>query len=357
MILVASTRDWSTRKIADMIRQAGDDVLVVSADRSFGNIRLGMLFVPFRALSLLVKRTYYESPAIVLENRLFDAVVATLIFVLRPQACVLWAGMSSLSLWTCQRLGIGAALYMGEEHPEPSRRKGIHKMWRYWIRELDTEIARARRVITESTFVRESIPTAFRSKGRVTYSIVSDLFTSAGATRRPQVDGPRRLGMISTYPKKNARFAVDVARRLADDMEIEFHVFGDPHYFENNPETLPFVVVRYAHLPQGELIENMKAIDVFLFPTRSDGGPRALVEACLLGCDVISSPNCIAPDIRKYFPNLNVISLDVDKWVEGTRGLLGTTPMISANAGARSLAPSFTEDVRQRLLAVVSEIK
>lgn len=345
--LVASTRDWCTKAFAQRMKIV-TDVVVISADRSFGDIRLWILFAPYRLFYSIFKSPYYSSYFVYLENTVFDLIISLYILIYRPSGCILLSSMSKFSLRTCNFLRIRNILFVGEEYLVTSNAKGLHNIKTCWIRRAELELFNAERIFVESSFVRESLPVFYRSKTTVIFSPIHSAFEIFdGSTKKINLNGPIKFGIVSTYYKKNTMFALRVLENISRYCDVELHVFGDKSFFENSyfENDLPFKIVLHSKVTNiNSYITELSNIDAYLFPTLSDGGPRALVEIASLGSFVFSSQFCIAPDISQYFNNIYVLPLDVEKWVDSIRCHL-FSDQVNKNSAS---CISFSDEVKRQ---------
>lgn len=322
-ILIASTRDWCTIEIAKFYKNINNNtsILLISGDRSWGDIKLNLFLTPFRLLYKFIYKPYYLSHLVKIENLVFDLLICILIFIYRPKMCILWSNMSHLSLLLCNKLKINSVLYIGEEYLKSSKNRGVIEISNYWINNSYKEILAADTIIVESSFVKNSIPINFHNKILIVTSPINDLFR-LNNVKRDNVNNIIKVGIISSSTRKNTKFVISILEILSTDHNFELHVFGDASFFTNTILTqINFKIIIHPYIKlftQNDLIkyiEELSIIDIYLFPSLSDGGPRSLIEVSMLGISIVCSPNTIGPDLSKYCSNIKTISLDINLWV------------------------------------------
>lgn len=336
-VLVASTRNWCTKALSSYFTSKGFDCFTISADSSFGDVSLRYFFWPVRLLKKLWPKPYYECVFNVIECYIFDLLVCIFILIRRPRFCLLWSGMSSNSVRVCKFLNIKSCLWVGEEYLGHSKSRGVLQARKHWLNEIDKALNFVDIVLVESTFVLKTLPDVFREKTHVVFSPVSSKFLDLGQ-EIPYADGRSiKLGIIGSTHRKNTGFAVDIANQVAKDQNCELHVFGDLEFFENGlspPPKFKLALHEYFH-EEKSYIEALQKVDVYLFPSKSDAGPRSLVEVAALGIQSIVSTNSIGPDLLKFFPNVKVSKLDKDLWVAAINEYQGSKNVYEISSNSR----------------------
>jgi hypothetical protein len=229
-------------------------------------------------------------------------------------------GMSKYSIAVANFFRIKTVLYIGEESLDVATRKGIHQVNGRRLARLAAEQEAADLIICESQFVLNSLPAHIRHKTIPIGTLVQHAFiqneTDTVAIQRS--NNKFKICVIQTYLKKNVGFIYNIVNNLNFNVTID--VFGDASYFKDRE--LPKNTTIHGTIPFAKLKSEILKCNAILFPTLSDGGPRALIESCLLGIPVIASPNCIAPDVIHIFPNLTVVDLEKDEWISALELLI-----------------------------------
>jgi hypothetical protein len=337
-IIVASTRDWCTTSLASRLTKNGYKVFVVSADRSFGALRLGILFLPLRFVAKLTRDSYYLSFAIRVETVLFDLIIAMLILIRRPKAAILWSGMSRFSLKACSLLNIPSILWVGEEGFQSSMGRNIFSVPKFWIYRQNEEVRLARQIWVESSFVRDSLPLNVRNKTRILLTHISPNFFQRIKTSSELVEISKekiRLGLVGCSRRKNVPFALKVAGEVSKVLEVDLDLFGFKSNFhaEGLAEAVSVQIHPYFS-DTSAFISELEKCDLILVPSTSDAGPRSLVEAAVLGKQIICSPNTIGPDISYIFKNIHVCSLNYMLWSKLIESLIEKKRGISLDSNS-----------------------
>jgi phosphatidyl-myo-inositol dimannoside synthase len=128
--------------------------------------------------------------------------------------------------------------------------------------------------------------------------------------RAEGISRPARLGFVgslATHSKGADVLLKAVAICLQGDLHVEAHLLGDGRCrreFEALARKLGVSqhVHFHGHLPAGNAIfEFLDTIDIFVMPSRTEGLPRAMLEAMARGCPCIGSaiggiPELLAPE-------------------------------------------------------------
>lgn len=160
---------------------------------------------------------------------------------------------------------------------------------------------------------------------------------------RPRAAKPRILwsGSWSSRNRKGLDVVLGVASRIP---EAAFELVGippDPSYPPN--------CHAIGRVPNDALPQRLQGADLFLFPTRSEGTPVAVMEAMACGVPVLVSPVGGVPDLIKDGVNGFLISSrEPDQVAQQTRWVLERTPetlsALQCNA-LQTIHESYTLDV------------
>jgi glycosyltransferase involved in cell wall biosynthesis len=159
------------------------------------------------------------------------------------------------------------------------------------------DINEADAVLVNSDFVKQTFTALGGDPERVhvVYLGVDDNFLRAvGPTGNRATSGPLRLLFAGRLePRKGADTLVEALSEL-DDIPWELRVAG-PVATEVAATHGPFLADRRVRqlgtLPRPELVREMLAAPVFVFPSYAEGSARVVFEAMACGCYVITSPN------------------------------------------------------------------
>lgn len=357
-IMMASTRDWCTTSLASRLTKNGHRVYVVSGDKSFGTLRLGILFLPFRLVVKLTRASYYFSFAIRMETAFFDLIIAMLILIRRPKAVVLWSGMSRFSLKCCSALDIPSTLWVGEEGFQSSMGRNVFSVPKIWIYRQNEEVRLARQVWVESSFVRDSLPLDVRHKTRILLTHISPNFFHSIKIDPELVENSNkkiRLGLVGCSRRKNVPFALKVAEEVSKLLKVDLDLFGFSSNFhaEGIAEEVSVQIHPYFS-DTSAFISELKKCDLILVPSTSDAGPRSLVEAAVLGKQIICSPNTIGPDISDIFENIHVCSLNHLLWSKLIKSLIEKRGEIYLNGNSPG---EFEVELDRRLQSAIGVLE
>ena len=176
------------------------------------------------------------------------------------------------------------------------------------------------------------------------------------------IGGPVRLGFAGSLEMhyKGADILVKaVAICLRQGLAVEAHLAGDGRsrsQFESLARELGIVQSVHFHgqLPAGEAVfDFLDSIDIFVMPSRTEGLPRALVEAMARGCPCIASavggiPELLAPEALVPPADEGQLAAAIRRFV-GDRELL--LRMIERNLEvAKAYRPEMLKETRCRFL-------
>lgn len=126
--------------------------------------------------------------------------------------------------------------------------------------------------------------------------------------------------------EKNNAFSIAVCAALGSTRPLRIGVFGDVGRSTSlAPLTrLPNVsVLEFGPVSPDRLADLFRASRVFLIPSLREPWGLTLHEALRCACAVVSSPNVTsAAYLAKYYPQLNVLPLEVSTWADRLARLL-----------------------------------
>jgi glycosyltransferase involved in cell wall biosynthesis len=161
----------------------------------------------------------------------------------------------------------------------------------------DRELALADTVVVPSDFVRATLAGSPVAAERIRV-LPYGCSAPAGAARAAHGDGPLRLLAVGGLSqRKGLSYLFAAARELGRAATLT--VIGRREGGGACPALDEELArVRYLpSLPHPEILREMRAHDVLLFPTLFDGFGLVILEALAQGLPVISTPNSGAPDV------------------------------------------------------------
>jgi glycosyltransferase involved in cell wall biosynthesis len=118
------------------------------------------------------------------------------------------------------------------------------------------------------------------------------------AARVPPRARPRRIGFVaSDFDAKGGPVVLEAfenVRRSRPDAELL--VIGSPPRGET-PQLRLRGITWYPHMPRSVLLDHLPSLDVFAYPTESDGLPLIVLEVMALGVPVATSDYLAMPEI------------------------------------------------------------
>ena len=221
---------------------------------------------------------------------------------------------------------------------EQSRGKVLVEKPSPWmISREEREYAKADRIVTLSSFARESFISQSVSPDKVILLLSAvdvERFRSNQETLRSRrnrlaAGHPLHVLMVGTFSRrKGAVDLFEIARRLSKNMKFRFvgDISRDALVLKEQAHSIIEFVPR---VPEFALNKHYSWGDVFVFPTIEDGFPAVLAQALASGLPVLATPNSSAPDIVRHgetgwiLPTRNP-SMFVDQlnWCDSHRGAL-----------------------------------
>ena len=185
----------------------------------------------------------------------------------------------------------------------------IDKPTAWSIAREEREYARARRIVTLSTFSHAS----FQEHAELSHKAVllvsavdasrfrPDPGVVAERCRRIRNGDPLRVLNVGAFSfRKGARDLVDVAAHFAgrETGKMEFRFVGDmPAETRTLRQRAAGLIDLLPRVPEFELVQHYAWADVFVFPTIEDGFPAVVAQAQASGLVVVTTPNGSGPDL------------------------------------------------------------
>jgi glycosyltransferase involved in cell wall biosynthesis len=199
----------------------------------------------------------------------------------------------------------------------------LFRRWFYWNLRFQCQNASAAAYVTKRTLqarypVRSVIPTTHYSSVDLRPSAVASVSTSdvllddrlfAAESREVSFMGPWRLVMVGSLeqPYKGVDVALRALQRVRrHGLHVDLVVIGEGRMRPRLEKLCAALGLRGAvsfrgSLPREEVFAELRRSDVFLIPSRTEGLPRALIEAMALGLPALGSrvggiPELLEPD-------------------------------------------------------------
>ena len=327
-VLVACNGDWYTNLIHESLLELDFEVsqfnLRQNKDFNYvGNSFLTYLLKFFSKLviysfHIIPNKYYYRSYRVMIEYLFFDYLVSLHIRESKPDLCFLWTTMSSRSIKTAKKLGIKTVLFNGSA-PLYQFRKDLRKInnknyvFKKWDKLQAEEFTLSDKILVESKIVKNHIinlcvdpekifiisPHVSKFKAKRIYSNNFNFCTI-------QINDGKGIGKLLNYWK--------ILNNLNN---TSLHLIGSVS--KNNQRLLHNIpnIKLHGFLKKKDYKNVLSTMDVALFPTYSDAGPRALFEAMAMGICPIISERSAGPDHITDFVTGFVIPLDdTNSWIE-----------------------------------------
>ncbi|HEY1791837.1 MAG TPA: glycosyltransferase family 4 protein [Opitutaceae bacterium] len=165
---------------------------------------------------------------------------------------------------------------------------------------LSQEARDADFALTPSTFAKQSLIAAGvsdRNIAVVPYGIDTTVFQPKNLNNKEKT-GPLRLLFVgSLVQRKGLSYLLEAMRRLRG-APIELTLVGrgarDDELIKNFSD-VPFSIL--WNLPRNELVEELQASDVFVFPSLVESFAHVMLEAMAVGLPIITTTNTAGPDL------------------------------------------------------------
>jgi glycosyltransferase involved in cell wall biosynthesis len=181
----------------------------------------------------------------------------------------------------------------------------IEKPSEWAVQREEREYALASRIVTLSTFARDSFINQSVPEQKVIL-LLSAVDTarfkpteqaSLERYRRIRDGAPLRILTTGAFSyRKGARDLADVASSLCERMQFRF-VGDTPSETARLRKSVAKNIEFYPRVPESMLREFYAWGDVFMFPTIEDGFPAVVAQALASGLPVLTTPNSSGPDL------------------------------------------------------------
>lgn len=321
--------NWHTLTIADGLRELGLEVHLIttlSKNQIPGFLReraisIGYLHHASRVRSFAFRmRSMYRNPLCLAEFGMFDREVATRISLINPDICFLWTSMAVRSLISAKRQGAKTVLVQGNSTLNLFHERVMEAgaTWegvdRDWIKRQEAEYMVADIIQVESKYVAKGICTRGIPLSRI--RVVPPHVSVPEFESKPLGDGAV-FGTVQMSRRKGSHLLLAWWRDLAPP-KCKLLLLGSFRKDETLcPGPFPHGVVIKGFLRGDEYWGALRSVDVAIFPTYDDGGPRALFECMAAGACPIVSERSAGPDHIKDGVNGFVIPIgENSQWKE-----------------------------------------
>lgn len=276
--------------------------------RSLFCIRAGML-----PLKIPARKPDFENHYIFSEFQRFDRTYARLLNK-EVSTVIAYASMARETFKRAKKLGAKCILVLGNSHILTHKKayeecsNGKQTIAPYYIDAQIEEYDKCDSILVESTYVKNSLISHGVSGGKI---FIVPLHPHV-LEKRPH---PHKLifGTIMCGHRKGTYHLMDWWRKAATE-KAELWLVGAGFSQVNR---LPNNVKVIGHLKKNVYQDVLSQIDVALFPTYEDGGPRSLFEAMGAGACPITSEYCAGPDHIVNGETGFVIALhNEDEWIK-----------------------------------------
>lgn len=328
-VLVACNGDWYTNLIHESMLKLDFEVCQFNLrqNKGFNYVGNSFLFYLLKLYSKLVKysfhiipnKYYYRSCRVMIEYLFFDYLVSLHIRKSKPDLCFLWTTMSRRSIMTAKKLGIKTVLFNGSA-PLNQFRKDLkminneNYVFKTWDKIQAQEFLLSDKILVESEIVKNYLinlsvdpEKIFVISPHVSKFKAERIYSNSFNFCTIQINKGKGIDKLINYWK--------VINNQKKD--INLHLIGSVSKKNQRLlNNLPNIKLQ-GFLKKKDYQNILSTMDVALFPTYSDAGPRALFEAMAMGICPIISERSAGPDHIKNFVTGFVIRLDdTNSWIE-----------------------------------------
>jgi glycosyltransferase involved in cell wall biosynthesis len=328
-ILVACNGDWYTNLIHKSLIDLGYNVTQINTSRKHNFDYVGNSFPLFiiKIISILIKysfhvipnKNYYKSKRIFLEYYLFDLFVSKYIKKHKPDLCFFWTTMSLRSLKTAKELNIDSILFNGSAPLKIFKQhliiiKNENTVFDSWISSQRQEFDICSKILVESEFIKRAIMSLGIHSDKI--HIISPHVKTHNVVNIA-TEEPINFCTIQINERKGFYKLLKYWNKIDNKNTAKLNLFGSISN-KDKKLLLPYSNINnLGFLTKSDYVQSLSKMNVAIFPTYSDAGPRALFECMSMGICPIISERSAGPDHIVNFENGFIIPLnDEKKWEE-----------------------------------------
>lgn len=283
-VLISDYGDWLSSDIAGVLEDAGFSVRLYSSCQRW---------VPLRALRFLLRlfgghRILHDKRRI-LEFALVDLIIAFEVLIRRPDVFVYFKDQTLLSALLAHLFGAHTVCVFGNPPADKDDWVPMHAR-ALWIWVERSQIRLAQTLVCESTFIGQWLPA---EKCYVVHSFVISDADLENVKSDEKPNKKIKVLFVGSVERKGLTIFANAAAVLKGQ-PIDLYAVTSSSAFDavDTVKVLP-------ELPRAEFLAVLRSMDAVVIPSHSDGGPRLLFEALVLGKAVICSTNCAGRDLKE----------------------------------------------------------
>lgn len=278
-----------------------------------------------------------------------------------------WATIVHVNTWLHPRfiprhLPVVATLHHSVHDPALRPYKGLPRAayHRFWIAPVERQVMRrARRVVAVSRFAADMARVTLCD---LTMQVIHNGIDTARfrpADDRTTPHQPFRLLYVGSWmARKGVSLLAPIMRELGEGFVL--HYTGGP-VAEKDKAGMPDNMVDIGRLSADRVMETMQQADAFLFPSRSEGLPLAVMEAMASGLPVIATNGSSLPEVVEHGVTGIVCERDnVQAFVKAIHALNDSPAVwrkLSCSAAERAMRRFSIHTTIERYLVVYQEIQ
>jgi glycosyltransferase involved in cell wall biosynthesis len=227
--------------------------------------------------------------------------------------------MSKRSLKICNKLGIKCILFNGSSPLKLLRKemyevKNQNTIFDSWIKYQQEEFDRASFIMVESQFVKQGIISLGIKSNKVK---IIPPHVKTHSIQNESINRPFNICTIQINERKGFIDLISFLKTIDDWSNIRLNLFGSISKEHENLVKEYSEINCLGFLKKAEYYKSLSKMNLAIFPTYSDAGPRALFECMSLGICPVVSERSAGPDHIDDFVNGFVIPInDKQKWVD-----------------------------------------
>jgi glycosyltransferase involved in cell wall biosynthesis len=328
--IVGCYGDWHTISIAESLRQLGLlRAMYITYDipresvqlRSYARSWLGFRLKRRVGNMLGATRAMYQSRFIYEEFQKFDEAFSRKI-KREDRYAFVWSGMASQSIRKAREKNVKSLLFVGSAHIDfqSAIRRSVFpdagEIPEWWKQTLCDEYVIADQIIVESSFAKNTLVSAGIPMGKI--AVLNPVVQSMPAIRsvsRSEAK-PLILATVQLGIGKGTHLLIEWWKKLKLQ-KSELWLFGHWDSSLGTLDSLPEGIQFCGFLKGEKFLNRLRQVDICVFPTMHDGGPRSLFQCMSAGAFPITSEFCAGPDhIRNGISGFVIPLQDAAQWME-----------------------------------------